>query len=370
MSSHVKGKKAFVAMSGGVDSSVALALLKEEGYDCIGVSMQLWDYSKKDGERGEREGGCCSLDDLHDARRVADKLGVPFYVVNMEELFSREVVDYFVAGYNGGNTPNPCIKCNEMLKFDALLKKAVGLEADFLATGHYARIIKDDGGFKLLKGVDPAKDQSYFLFTMTQGQLERALFPIGSLTKKDVRALARKAGLKTSEKRESQEICFVEGPRYADFLLSRCKAEKGEIVSTGGKALGTHNGLFGYTVGQRKGLSLSGGPYYVLAVDAAANRIVVGKEVELYSNALHAGAMNWINADAGKRAMNGTLDNVIAKVRYRHEGALCSVESNNEAGAAITFKTPQRAITPGQAVVLYADDEVLGGGWITRTATT
>lgn len=359
-------KRVVVAMSGGVDSSVALALLKEEGYECIGVSMQLWDYSKKEDARGSTSGSCCSLDDIYDARGVADRLGVPFYVMNMEEAFSREVVDYFVKGYLTGETPNPCIKCNSELKFEALLKKALALEADFLATGHYARIVGTDGGFKLLKGVDPEKDQSYFLFTMKKAQLPRVLFPIGSLTKTEVRAIARKYGLKTSDKKESQEICFVEEPSYADFLSARIPSQGGEIVDESGMILGAHPGLFNYTIGQRKGLNLSGGPYYVLGIDVAGNRVVVGPEERLYAPGLRAGGLNWLDAKAEAEARSGALNDVTVKIRYRHPGAASSVRMTDDGKAEIMFNTPQKAVTPGQAVVFYRGDEVIGGGWIER----
>ncbi|MBI5642383.1 MAG: tRNA 2-thiouridine(34) synthase MnmA [Deltaproteobacteria bacterium] len=359
-------KRVVVAMSGGVDSSVALALLKEQGYDCIGVSMQLWDYSKKEDERGSSSGSCCSLDDIYDARGVADRLGAPFYVMNMEEVFSKEVVDYFVDSYLNGATPNPCIKCNQILKFEALLKKAVGLEADFLATGHYARIIESDGDYKLLKGVDSEKDQSYFLFTMTEGQLRKVLFPLGGLTKKEVRSIARKYGLKTSDKRESQEICFVEEPSYTDFLSARLPSKAGDIIDTGGKVLGRHNGLFNYTIGQRKGLSLSGGPFYVLDIDTGSNRLVVGPLEKLFSNGLIAGEINWIDKDASKAASSGGLKNVTVKIRYRHTGAEAELTAADNGKIEVRFNEPQKAVTPGQAAVFYRGEEVLGGRWIEK----
>ena len=353
-------------MSGGVDSSTALALLKKEGYDCIGVTMQLWDYSKKEDPSGATSGSCCSLDDIHDARGVACKLGVPFYVVNVEEAFSREVVDYFIDGYSKGSTPNPCVKCNQVLKFEVLLEKALSLEADFLATGHYARIVNDADGTRLLKGADPAKDQSYFLFTMTGEQLKRVLFPLGGFRKEDVRAIAREMGLKTSDKKESQDICFVEEPGYADFLSSRIPhgAGAGEIVDMNGRALGTHRGLYNYTIGQRKGLNLSGGPFYVLDMDASNNRLVVGPAGELYAGGLVAVEVNWINERARESAERGELK-VSSKIRYRHPGAL-SLVSFSSGRARVRFIEPQKAVTPGQAVVFYDDEEVVGGGWIER----
>ncbi|MBI5492514.1 MAG: tRNA 2-thiouridine(34) synthase MnmA [Deltaproteobacteria bacterium] len=359
-------KRVMVAMSGGVDSSVALAKLKDEGYECIGVSMQLWDYSRKDDARGGTSGSCCSLDDIHDARAVADRLDVPFYVVNVEEAFSKEVVDYFVAGYLSGQTPNPCVKCNQVLKFEVLLKKALGLEADFLATGHYARIIKDNGVHKLLKGVDPEKDQSYFLFTMTSEQLSRVLFPVGDMTKAEVREYARARGLRTSDKRESQEICFVEEPSYADFLSSRVSARAGEIVDASGRVLGSHAGLFNYTIGQRKGLNLSGGPFYVLDIDTAGNRLVVGPIDGLYSGSLIAREINWISESAGRAFSEGGLEGISVKIRYRHTGVISTIRPFDNGMARVDFTEPQKAVTPGQAVVFYMNDEVLGGGWIER----
>lgn len=361
-----KAKKVVVAMSGGVDSSVALAMLQEKGYDCVGVSMQLWDYSKKDDASGAGEGSCCTLDDVNDARGVADRLGVPFYVVNVEEIFSKEVVDYFINSYVAGQTPNPCIKCNQILKFETLLKKAIGLDADFLATGHYARIIPDEAeGFKLLKGIDETKDQSYFLFTMTKAQLGRCLFPVGGLTKKEVRAYARRLGLKTSDKKESQEICFVQEPNYAEFLSAHVIAHRGDIVDTEGRALGRHRGLFHYTVGQRKGLGLSGGPYYVTGLDAKANTLMVGRENDLFSSGLMAGGVNWINSGAGMRVEGGQTIDAVVKIRYQHDGAEAVIKKSG-LSLEVSFKTPQKAITPGQAAVFYSDDECLGGGWIER----
>lgn len=351
-------------MSGGVDSSVALALLKEEGYDCIGVSMQLWDYSKKEDTSGATGGSCCSLDDIYDARRVAERLGVPFYVVNVQEAFSKEVVDYFVKGYLEGSTPNPCIKCNQVLKFEVLLRKAMSLEADYLATGHYARITEHNGSMRLLKGVDASKDQSYFLFTMTQAQLRQVLFPVGGLTKAEVRAHARRFGLKTSEKKESQEICFVEEPSYTDFLSTRVGSQPGEIIHLDGRVLGTHGGTFNYTIGQRKGLNLPGGPFYVLDIDTDRNRLVVGPLEHLYSKALMAGDLNWIDPEAEALA-RGTGLSASIKIRYRHAGADGAIRLT-DGRAEVCFSEPQKAVTPGQAAVFYKGDEVLGGGWIER----
>lgn len=364
-----KKKRVVVAMSGGVDSSVAIARLKDEGYECIGVSMQLWDYSKKEDTAGATGGSCCSLDDLNDARSVAYKLDLPFYVVNVEEVFTREVVDYFVASYLSGATPNPCIKCNQILKFEVLLKKALNLEADYLATGHYARITEEGGAFRLFKGADPAKDQSYFLFTMTREQLSRVLFPVGSLTKDEVRGYARSLGLRTSDKKESQEICFVEEPSYTDFMASRGFAAErtGEITDGSGRVLGLHKGTFNYTIGQRKGLNLSGGPFYVTGIDTANNRVIVGPEEALFCAGLTAGELNWIDEESEAAFNEGkALTGLTVKIRYRHSGADALLERGSPGQTVVRFTEPQKAVTPGQAVVFYRGDEVVGGGWIER----
>jgi tRNA-specific 2-thiouridylase len=366
-----------VAMSGGVDSSVAAALLKERGLEVIGISMQLWDYSEGESAAGAvagapaTAGSCCSLEDLDDARRVADTLDIPFYVVNFEEPFSREVVDYFVDSYTRGETPNPCVKCNQVLKFEVLLRRALELGATRLATGHYARIERAPGPSgepKLMKGLDPAKDQSYFLFTMTHKQLERVLFPLGPMTKAEVREHAKRFNLRTAEKSESQEICFIDyegGGGYSEFVRQRSggggggEGGEGNIVDKDGALLGTHRGLFGYTVGQRRGLNIggSGGPLYVIGLDIEKNTLIVGPEDELFSDGLLARDFNWIGVRPGAH------ETVIAKIRYRHPGVE-SVVSLKGDRVEVRFTEPEKAVTPGQAVVLYSGDEVLGGGWI------
>jgi len=376
-------KKVVVAMSGGVDSSVAAALLVEEGYEVVGISMQLWDYSEQEGDGdgngsgvASTAGSCCSLDDLYDARRVCDKLGIPFYVANLEEVFAREVIDYFIDSYHGGETPNPCVKCNEVMKFRVLMQRAMELEADYLATGHYARIVRPSRNgdtYRLLKGTDPNKDQSYFLFTMTQGQLAKTLFPVGDITKEEVRRLAAKVGLKVADKKESQEICFIEGD-YGEFIGERQgrKAREenaGDIVDAAGKVVGRHQGLFRYTIGQRRGLDIKDGhgPYYVLGTDIEANRLIVGKDEELFSKGLIARELNWVGGVAPETS------EVTVKIRYRHGGVLATIENVEVDGQPeadrrlrVIFKEPQRSVTPGQAVVFYDGDLVLGGGWIER----
>jgi len=359
-----KKEKVVVAMSGGVDSSVALALLKEEGYDCIGITMQLWDYSEAT-DSGAVAGGCCSLEDVNDARRVAHSLDVPFYVLNMEDIFKKEVVDYFADAYLHGKTPNPCIKCNDVLKFTALMKKAEALGVEKLATGHYARIEYIDGRPRLLRGVDRTKDQSYFLFTMTEAQLKCALFPLGAMTKRDVRDKARALGLRTSEKKESQEICFVEGGTYRDFLSSRPEggslASLGEIRDGKGNILGSHKGLFNYTIGQRKGLGLQGGPFYVTEIDVPNNRLVVGPVDALYSQGLRASGLIWRDGEAEGAVGAAGLT---ARIRYSPDEVACRIVSSLGGYVEVEFSAPQKAVTPGQAVVFYRADEVLGGAWI------
>ncbi|HEX9022683.1 MAG TPA: tRNA 2-thiouridine(34) synthase MnmA [Geobacteraceae bacterium] len=362
MKNTKSNKRVVVAMSGGVDSSVTAALLKERGYDVIGVSMQVWDYSKFSHADGEKFGSCCSLDDIHDARRVAEQIGIPFYVVNFEEEFQRHVIDDFVAEYFRGRTPNPCVRCNQWVKFSLLLKKARDLAADFLATGHYARIVEDQKGhFHLLKGVDEGKDQSYFLFTLTQEQLAATLFPLGGMSKQEVRRLAAGYGLRVAEKGESQEICFVPDNDYVRFLdeARPGAASPGDIVDSRGNVMGRHNGTYRYTVGQRKGLGVAHShPLYVLGVDVAANTVIVGEKDELLSHGLLAADVNWI-APAPVSASEATC-----KIRYRHRPVSCRILPLEGNRVEVRFPRPERAVTPGQAVVFYDGEEVLGGGWI------
>jgi tRNA-uridine 2-sulfurtransferase len=361
-----------VAMSGGVDSSTVAAMLRAEGHSVIGLTMQLWNQRRLAGREGMPEavqGRCCSLDDVYDARRVAQTIGIPYYVVNHEERFEREVVRPFVEEYLSGRTPIPCSLCNNHLKFDQLLVVARQIGADTLATGHYARVEFDErGGRWLLKRpTDLAKDQTYFLFGLTQEQLSRTIFPLGGMTKPEVRELARKHGLALAEKPDSQEICFVPGGDYKRFLDAyleeqgdRLPDTSGELVTTDGKVIGEHSGVHNFTVGQRKGLGVAtGSPLYVIQIKGATGEVVVGRDEELYSKTLRVRRVNLIAVDNLLEPMR-----VRVKIRHRHEGALASIEKSGNDAILVTFDEPQRAVTPGQAAVFYDQDVVIGGGWI------
>jgi tRNA-specific 2-thiouridylase len=350
-----------VAMSGGVDSSVAAALLVEEGHDVVGLSMQLYDQS----EGPTAFGSCCSLDDLHDARRVAAQLDIPHYVLNFERQFDEQVVANFVGEYVAGRTPLPCARCNSDVKFATLADRAAGFGAGHVATGHYARVDRDaTGRYRLRRGLDPSKDQAYFLFSLDQDQLARAVFPVGGLAKDAVRDYARRRNLPVAEKPDSQEICFIPDHDYATFVEKRRPeaAQTGAIVDRAGRRLGGHDGVHRFTVGQRKGLGLSGSPtgdpLYVLALKPLAHEVVVGPKRELERTTLTASGMNWILAPPTSPRR------VAAQIRHRHRPAPATVQTMEAGRAAAIFDEPQLAITPGQAVVFYEDDVVVGGGWI------
>lgn len=361
-----------VAMSGGVDSSTVAAMLKGEGYDLVGLTLQLWNQRRLAGKEGMPEqvqGRCCSLDDVYDARRVAEMLGLPYYVVNEEARFERDVVRPFVDEYLQGRTPIPCSLCNNHLKFDQLLLTARGIGADRIATGHYARNRWDEkrGRWVLSRPADRSKDQTYFLFGLTQEQLSRTLFPLGEYTKPEVRAIAAEHGLALAAKQDSQEICFVPGGDYKQFLDAYLEEQDrelpdtaGSLVTAGGDAVGKHTGIHNFTVGQRKGLGLSGpNPLYVLQIDAASRQVTVGAEEELLRDRFKVGRLNWVS-----RAAPADELRVLAKIRHRHEPAPATIRLTAEDEVTVQFDHPQRAITPGQSAVFYSEDEVVGGGWI------
>jgi tRNA-specific 2-thiouridylase len=361
-----------VAMSGGVDSSTVAAMLRADGHEVIGLTMQLWNQRRLASHPGMPEavqGRCCSLDDVYDARRVAETLGIPYYVVNHEERFEREVVRPFVEEYLSGRTPIPCSLCNNHLKFDQLLIVAQQIGADALATGHYARVEFDElrGRWLLKRPADSSKDQTYFLFGLTQKQLSHTLFPLGEMTKPEVRERARHHGLALAEKPDSQEICFVPGGDYKKFLdaylAERGEAlpdTAGELVTTDGEVIGEHHGIHNFTVGQRKGLGVAtGSPLYVIQIKGDERQVVVGDQEGLYSRTLRARRVNLISVDELIEPLR-----VQVKIRHRHEGAAAMLEKSTDDEVLVTFDQPQRAITPGQAAVFYDNDVVVGGGWI------
>ena len=347
------------AMSGGVDSSVAAALLQDQGHEVVGLSMQLYDQQ----EGSASFGSCCSIDDLHDARRVAAQLGFPHYIINLEREFNDHVVSSFVRDYTSARTPIPCVRCNGELKFSHLLDRARGFDATSVATGHYARIEhQGEDGYVLKRGLDRDKDQSYFLFTLTQDQLVGARFPLGELTKPDVRAYAAARRLSVADKPDSHEICFVPDGDYAAFVERHAPdaAGPGPITDTDGRVLGQHRGIHHYTVGQRKGLGVSSAiPLYVVNMDAESSTVTVGPRQALERTGLTASDVNWISG----RAPEGP-SRIGAQIRHRHKAASATLKPDGASRAAVEFDTPQPAVSPGQAVVFYDGDVVIGGGWI------
>lgn len=357
----MRKKTVVVGLSGGVDSSVAAYLLKEQGYDVIGVTMQIW--QEEDSCTVEENGGCCGLSAVEDARRVAQKLDIPYYVMNFRKEFQKQVIDYFTREYLEGRTPNPCIACNRYVKWESLLKRSLEIGADYIATGHYARVEQlPNGRYAIRNSVTAKKDQTYALYNLTQEQLARTLMPVGAYTKDEIRKIAEEAGLLVAHKKDSQEICFVPDNDYAGFIKNSTgkTIPKGNFVLADGKVIGEHQGIIHYTIGQRKGLNLSmGHPVFVTKIRPDSNEVVIGESEDLFVNTLICDRVNFM-------AMEG-LDGEVrlkAKIRYNHPGAECVISPAEDGKVRVTFDQPQRAITPGQAVVFYQGEYVAGGGII------
>ena len=355
-------KKVVVGMSGGVDSSVAAWLLKKQGYDVIGVTMQIWQDELP--EQQEENGGCCGLSAVDDARRVAERLQIPYYVMNFKKEFKDNVMDYFVQEYIDGRTPNPCIACNRFVKWESLLKRSLDIGAEYIATGHYARVEQlPNGRYALRKSATAAKDQTYALYNLTQHQLSHTLMPVGEYTKDEIREMAAEIGLVVANKPDSQEICFIPDHDYAKFIEENtdCRLEEGNFVDKYGNVLGRHKGITHYTVGQRKGLNLSmGHPVFVTAIRPETNEVVIGENEDVFSNIVRCNKLNWMAIEG----LAGGEMRVTAKIRYSHKGAPCVIRETGEDTVECVFDEPQRAATPGQAVVFYDGDYVVGGGTI------
>lgn len=353
--------KVVVGMSGGVDSSVAAWLLQRQGYEVLGVTMQIW--QDEDEQRVEENGGCCGLSAVEDARRVAHRLGIPYYVMNFKKDFQERVIDYFIGEYLSGRTPNPCIACNRYVKWESLLQKSLGIGADYIATGHYAQVERlKSGRYAVKRSKTAAKDQTYALYNLTQEQLSRTLMPVGAYTKDEIRQMAADLGLSVAHKPDSQEICFVPDGDYARFIEEHAgrKIPEGNFVWTDGTVIGRHKGITHYTIGQRKRLGLAmGRPVVVTRIRPDTNEVVIGEEQDVFCRTLRANRLNWMAAEEPEGGRQ-----FLAKIRYNHGGARCRVRMVGQDEVECTFEEPVRAVTPGQAVVFYDGDYVAGGGTI------
>ena len=362
MPNNTKQPLVVVAMSGGVDSSVAALLLKKSGYEVIGITMRL--ASADDTSMSSTTNQCCGVEDVEDARRVCQIIGSPHYYLNFEKEFQQHVIDYFCSEYQKGRTPHPCIACNDRIKFDFLLERAKFMGADYIATGHYARIKREGSQYKLIKGIDPSKDQSYVLFNLKQSQLQTLLLPVGKYSKADIRQLALESNLPVADKPDSQEICFIPSNNYKEYIQNKLhKTSKGAIVNTRGQRLGTHDGIEFYTIGQRRGLGIElKDKAFVTKIDHLTNTITIGNDADLMCSTAWVSNLNYLSGITPKEPFEATV-----KIRYKSPPSTAIVQPNG-AGALITFSRAQRAITPGQALVIYRNDEVLGGGFIDSTS--